>query len=76
MTVKVGNHGTPTGVKCPKCGGGIVYNGNHFCEHWEETCDWALPHPQVDRVDQEISYQLVGYWEEEHPITGEYLRYP
>lgn len=50
-----GDHGHPTGVRCPRpgCGGEVVYNGNYFCEHWAYRgspprdlepyeCDWAL----------------------------------
>jgi hypothetical protein len=71
----IGNEGEPTNEKCPKCNGKIVYNGNYFCENWGDTCNWALPHPQIEMADKKISYSLVGYWEEEGP-TGEYLQYP
>lgn len=32
------------GVRCPKCGGQVVYNGNYFCEHFNGDCQWALSH--------------------------------
>jgi hypothetical protein len=66
------NYGEPTSEKCPKCGGQILSNGNLFCENWtypyegvEDTCDWALPHPQETLVDKQISFRVSGYWEEE-----------
>lgn len=59
----IGNHGEPTNEKCPDCGGKIVYNGNHFCENWGTTCNWALPHPQVRLEDKQVSFRLSGFWE-------------
>lgn len=68
----ISNAGKGTGENCPKCNGEILYNGNHFCEYWNDTCDWALPHPQTELVDKRISFKLVGYWEEgEKIINGE-----
>lgn len=72
------NHGTPTGHECPKkCGGKVVYNGNYFCENWTYPkpklpgeCDWALPHPQTLRRDQEMAIKLFGFWEEEIYADG------
>jgi len=64
--------GKPTNEKCPKCGGTIEYNGNYFCQHWNDTCDWALPHPQTELVDKQIQFRLTGYWEKgEAIINGE-----
>jgi hypothetical protein len=59
---------TPTNETCPKCGLEVVYNGNYFCTDWglnDADCDWALPHPPTELVDKQISFRLVGYWEEE-----------
>lgn len=80
----IGNQGDPTKEKCPNCGGVVVYNGNYFCEHWtfhadgspvdteKGECDWALPHPQIELVDKQISFRLTGEWEEgEVIIDGE-----
>jgi hypothetical protein len=73
----IGNHGKPTGRKCPKkCGGNVVYNGNYFCENWTSEpklpgeCDWALPHPQTERRDQEFALDIQGFWEEEIYLDG------
>lgn len=66
------NVGRDTGENCPKCNGSILYNGNYFCEYWKETCNWALPHPQTELVDKQISFKLTGEWEEgEKIINGE-----
>lgn len=57
--------GKLTTEKCPEveCDGSIVYNGNFFCEHWGNTCDWALPHPQSLHRDQLLAWKLGGYYE-------------
>lgn len=67
------NWGLYTTELCPKCGGGIMSNGNLFCEFWLgdadtkvwDECDWALPHPQTKYADKLISWKIVGYWESE-----------
>jgi hypothetical protein len=51
-------------VRCPKCGGRVVYNGNYFCQWWtftksgrplrEGECTWALPHPATSDEDRAI----------------------
>lgn len=28
-------------IRCPRCAGEIVYNGNYFCD--ERACGWARP---------------------------------
>jgi hypothetical protein len=34
--------GQKTGVMCPtKCGNEIVYNGNYYCDNFE-NCGWAM----------------------------------
>lgn len=41
----IGNHGSEVGLPCPKCRKGTIrYNGNYFCEYWDDGCDWALSH--------------------------------
>lgn len=77
--MSIENNGDPTNEKCPKCGAPVIYNGNYFCTYWyygdnppEGSCDWALPHPQTELIDKQISHRLVGYWEEgEKIIKGE-----
>ncbi|MFF5977050.1 hypothetical protein ACFY7C_36720 [Streptomyces sp. NPDC012769] len=72
MPIHLENEGDPTKEKCPKCGAPIIYNGNYFCLYWSNehplpvgACNWALPHPQTELVDKQLSMNLVGYWEEE-----------
>jgi len=80
----ISNHGDPTTEKCPKCGEVVVYNGNYFCTNWtyysdgssvdteNGECDWALPHPQTELADKQISFRLTGEWEEgEIIVNGE-----
>ena len=59
-------------LKCPKCGASITYNGNYFCINWtypytgeDDTCDWALEHPQYSHEDKFICWVILGYWEKE-----------
>lgn len=57
----------PVGVRCPKCGSEIVYNGNYFCSRWEypytgDGCDWALSHN--DRNGEPIGARDKRVWEE------------
>lgn len=48
----------PEAGPCPDCGARIVYNGNYFCEHWGDSCTWALSHPAKTMVEQEICDRL------------------
>lgn len=63
MTPLPGNEGDPTGVRCPRCGGEVIYNGNYFCEYWawrgrppreleRWECDWALGPTDDDLLDE------------------------
>lgn len=55
------NGGMLTMENCPECGGAIVYNGNYFCEHWGDTCGWALPcDAEGTRAEQALSLRLTG----------------
>lgn len=57
------NSGWLTDERCPKDKARVLYNGNYFCENWNNGCDWALPHPPTELADKQISFRLQGYWE-------------
>lgn len=47
-------------IPCPKCGQApVVYNGNYFCDLWDDGCDWALAHPATTKRDREVC-DLIG----------------
>lgn len=63
VTTLDGDHGDPTGVRCPRCGGEVVYNGNYSCRWWvyrghppraldRHECDWALGPTDDDILDE------------------------
>lgn len=74
MTPLPGNEGNHTGVRCPRCGGEVIYNGNYFCEYWvyrgrpprpldNGECDWVLSHDEehgdpIGRVDRRVWREL------------------
>jgi hypothetical protein len=52
---------THTGVPCPACGAGIVYNGNYHCSKYTDDapeCTWALP--ESDDTDPMFQRCLAG----------------
>jgi hypothetical protein len=54
--------GTPTTARCPACGSRVVYNGNYFCEHFGDGCDWALPSiEEGEGTFEEAQVYLEGY---------------
>lgn len=47
-------------VPCPRCGEAkVVYNGNYFCDLWDNGCDWALKHPAETDEDRDFC-DLIG----------------
>lgn len=63
MTPLPGNEGDATSVRCPRCDGEVIYNGNYFCENWTWRgrpprelefweCDWALGPTDDDLLDE------------------------
>jgi hypothetical protein len=62
VTPLPGNEGDPTGVRCPRCGGEVIYNGNYFCEYWvwrgqppraleNGECEWVLGSTDSDWLE-------------------------
>jgi hypothetical protein len=52
--------GRDHGITCPVCGiAPVVYNGNYFCDRWDDGCDWALAHPATTKRDRDIC-DLIG----------------